>query len=128
MQHRESSALENPIAVPIERVMLRKRNSKFIKEHVNDIQLEWEVLGCGYSWIVVNTIKDIQVLHRLIFSMQTKPFGLTQNVPFDGDNYAILGEVEGVLLNYSSVLVYSPIDRMFKQNYHSFQKKQNFNV
>lgn len=44
-------------------------------------------------------------------------------VPYDGDSFAILGEVEGVLQNYSSVLVYSPIDRMFKQSYHSFQKR-----
>lgn len=123
----ESSVLENPIAVPIERVQLKKHNSKYLKAHVNDIQLEWAVVGCGYSWVVVNTIKDIQVLHRLIFSMQTKPSGLTQMVPYDGDHFAILGEVEGVLLNYSSILVYSPIDRMFKQNYHSFQK-MNFNA
>ena len=38
------------------------------------------------------------------------------------DDVVMVGEVEGLLSNYRALLVTLPVERVFKQNYHSFKR------
>lgn len=115
--------MDSPISVPIEQITLKTPNAEIIQYGAEKVKLEWEVIGCAYSWRVFNSLKDVRFLHEAVFSLPTKPVGLTRMVPFEGSDLAMLGELEGVLMNYSSVLISLPVDRLFKQNYCSFKKR-----
>lgn len=89
--------------------------------HVNETRVTWKVGGCGYKWFVETTIRDIRYLYDSLFASQYRLKNVEPSIPADADDLVILGEIGRLLANNRSLLVTLPVERVFKQNYSSFQ-------
>ena len=64
---------------------------------------------------------DAGYLCRMLM-LEKYPVSRVDQTIAEQDDVVMVGEVEGLLSNYRALLVTLPVERVFKQNYHSFKR------
>lgn len=115
----ESDVGLHPGPIPIEQVSLLEEWMN--ADSLNAAKVAWKVCGCRYTWVVETEMRDLRDLCRMLM-LEKYPVSRVDQTIAEQDDVVMVGEVEGLLSNYRALLVTLPVERVFKQNYHSFKR------